>query len=34
MPIADTFANDYYANKEEMAMEFAKLLNDEAKFIV
>ena len=31
MTIADTIANDYYANKEEMAMEFAKLLNDEAK---
>ena len=31
MTISDTIANEYYADKKEMAMEFAKLLNDEAK---
>ena len=31
MTISDTIANEYYSDKEEMAMEFAKLLNDEAK---
>ena len=31
MTISDTIANEFYADKAEMAMEFAKLLNDEAK---
>ena len=31
MTISDTIANEFYSDKEEMAMEFAKLLNDEAK---
>ena len=31
MTISDTIANEFYADKKTMAMEFAKLLNDEAK---
>ncbi len=31
MTISDTIANEFYTDKKTMAMEFAKLLNDEAK---
>ena len=31
MTISDTIANEHYASKEAMSMEFAKLLNEEAK---